>query len=435
MLAAATPLAAQTLTLAEALRRAELAAFDNRIARANAGAEAARSGTALRGILPAARVEAGWMRTTDPVGVFGMNLRQRSITAADFNPGTLNDPAARGDLQTGLVVEVPLFNADAWLGRRAATRAGEAAQAMARWTSSSVGLDVTRAWFGTILATERVLTLEAASRAARDHVRAAEALQTAGLVTRSDVLLASVRAGEIESDLAGATADAALARSALAVLLGSPADTAFVLPASLPAPELVRALAALPVAAGTRADVDAARLGREAAGADRLRARSLLLPRLNGFARYDWHSSSSLAGGRPMWTAGVMAVWSPFSGGSELAESRVASGRLVAAQAAAEAAEAGAVLQVSRLHADLSVALQRLTIAELALTQSTEAHRLVARRYENGLATLVELLGAAATETQTRTRHSAARYDVIVAAAARLHGMGASLTPLGVLDQ
>ena len=213
LLLAAGPLGAQDLSLADAFRRADRAAYGNRIASGQARESAARADAALRGILPTARLEAGWMRTADPVAVFGIQLRQRTIAGADFDPGTLNDPAARSDVSTGTVLEVPILNTDAWLGRSAAGRAGDAAEASARWTRERTRADVARAYFGAMLATERTSTLEAALSAARDHVRQAEVMAANGMVTRSDVLLASVKAGEIEADLAGVLFEAGVFRA------------------------------------------------------------------------------------------------------------------------------------------------------------------------------------------------------------------------------
>lgn len=433
-LPAGRPLAAQTLTLRDALGRADHAAWANRIAGAESRAAAARTTAALRGILPAARLEAGWARTDDPVAVFGMALRQRTITAADFNPATLNRPAPRNDVTAGAVVELPLFNADAWLGRRAASRGAGAARAGAAWVREGTRVDVVRAYFGAVLARRKAATLDAAHRAALDHVRAAEVMVAGGLATRSDALLAAVTAGEIEAELAGARADAALARAALAVLLAEPGDTTRALPADLPDEVRVRALAGAGGAPAPRADIAAATLALDAARDDRRRTRALLLPRVNGFGRYDWHDRTGPASGTPMWTVGVMASWSPLTGAAEIAESRGAAGRLAAAEAAAEAARAGAGLDAARRDADLTVGLQRLSIAASAVSHAAEAHRLVARKYVSGLATVVELLDAAATETQARLREAAARHDVIVAAAARLQARGSSLAPLITLD-
>src|SRR5690606_10117453 len=91
-----------------------------------------------------------------------------------------------------------------------------------------------RAYYGAVLAAEKVTTLTAALEAARAHVRQAESMVEQGIVTRSDALLAQVRAGEVEAALIEARGDASLAKRQLATLLGSPGDTSFTLPAHLP---------------------------------------------------------------------------------------------------------------------------------------------------------------------------------------------------------
>lgn len=430
------PAATRTLGLDGALDRADRAAYANRIAEGQADAQEAGTLATYRGVLPSLRVEAGWMRTTDPIGAFGTTLRQRSITAADFDPNSLNHPSAIGNWGGAVILEQPLFNADAHLGRAAASKAAAAAGATADWTRAETRLDVVRAWYGAVLAVEKVWTLEAAARAAAAHVRQAEMLVETGFATRSDALLAHVKAGEVEAELASARGEAELAKRSLAVLMGAPDDTAFALPARLPASASIRALAdaELSVEATGRADVVAARDGLAAASADVRRAKSLYAPRVNAFARLDWNSNARPYAGEENWTAGVMASWSPFAGASEIAEIRAASGRERAARAGAEAAGAQARLEVQRAETQRRVALQRLEIAERAAGQSVEAHRIVARKYEGGLATVVELLDAAAVETESGLRLSAAIYGLIVAEAERRHAVGMDVAALASLE-
>ncbi len=209
----------------QALERAEQHGYQNRMAAGQRQAQAGQALAPLRGILPTVRMEAGYIRTTDPLNAFGFLLRQRAVTPAAFAPVLLNDPEAIGNLNTGLVVEQPLFNADAWLGRRAAGRALAASQASEQWTRARSAVDVLRGYWGAVLAAEQVQTLQAADQAARAHVRQAEAMAEQGMATRSDALLASVKAGEIEAELAAAAQDQALARRRLALLMGEPADT------------------------------------------------------------------------------------------------------------------------------------------------------------------------------------------------------------------
>jgi outer membrane protein TolC len=430
----AQPLAAQApLSLREAFRRVDAHAYGNRIARARADAAAGRVGTAMRGILPTVRAEAGWMRSTDPLAAFGDLMRQRLVTPQAFDPASLNSPAARSDLSTGVVLEAPLLNPDAWAGRTAAKRAAGTEAANAEWIASGLRLDVIRAYFGAVLASEQVATLAGAAAAARAHVRDAESAVTNGVATRSDALLAAVKEGEIETQLASARGQLSIARLQLALLLGSPGDTAFALPEKVP-----HALSGAPdsPSAALRADLRTASAALDAARAAGVATDLSMLPRLNGFARYDWHDPRSLLGGKAMWTVGVMASWSPFSGGAELAQRRVAQDDVQAAQAAKDGAEASATVERQSADIGVAVATRALDIAAAAVSQSTEAHRIVGRKYQGGLATVTELLDAQAAELATRLAESKARYEVLVARAVQARASGSDLTTIAAaLDQ
>lgn len=422
-----TGAAAQGLTLEAALARAERHAYANRIGAAQADAAGAQSTMALRGILPTLRVEAGFVRTTDPIGAFGTVLRQRRIDVSNFDPARLNDPGPVNNYGSALVVEQPLFNADAHLGRIAAARAGDAAEADAQWTRIGTRLDVIRAYYGAVLAAEKAVTLGAAHRAAQQHVMQAEAMERQGLVTRSDALLARVKAGELEAQLVEAQGEAEVARRGLAVLLGGSADSLPEVPAMLPSAEQVRRLLiedSVQSAASGRADVRAAQSGASAAGMDLQRARSLHLPRVNAFARYDWNSLDGAYRGDENWSVGVMASWTVFGGASEWAERQAAAGRAHAARAGLDAVRAQAELELARAENARRTARLRLDVMERGAQQSAEAHRIVAKRYAGGLATVVELLSAAAVETQSALALSHARYTGIVAESERRRALG-----------
>jgi len=435
LVAAAGSAAAQTpLTLRQALERAAQGGYSNRIAAGETEATSAQVLAPLKGILPTARLESGYVRTTDPLGAFGFELRQRTVTQAAFAPATLNDPDPIGNLATGLVIEQPLFNADAWLGRKAATEAHAAARSAEQWTQTSTAVEVVRGYWGAVLASERVRTLQAALDAARLHQREAESLVAQGLATRSDALLASVKAGEVEAALIGAQSQSRLAKRGLALLMGEPGDTTFTLPDSLPQADWVRTVTdrARPgqTDAAGRADVQAAERALSAAEADRRRATALYLPRLNSFGRLEWNAPGTPFGGKSAWTVGLMLSWSPFAGASELSEVRAAGGRRMAASARADAAKAQAALELARAADDLAVARARLDLAERAVTQAQEAHRIVGRKYDGGLASVTELFDAAVAETSASLGFAAARHDALVAAAEQLKAAGSDLSPL-----
>jgi outer membrane protein TolC len=435
-LAAAAPLGAQApLSLGEAFRRADSAAYSNRTAGGNARAQSAQTTATLQGILPSVRTEAGYVRTDNPLAAFGFTLQQRGVSTASFNPASLNYPSPATNWSGGVVAELPIFNADAWFGRAVASSAAAAAKAGSGWTRETTRVDVTRSYFGAVLAREQVRTLETSTAAGQAHVRQAESMVTNGLATRSDALLASVQLGQMEAQLIGARGNAGIARERLALLLGQPGDTAFTLPDSLPSAVQIRNLMTPSIRdSAARLDVTAARLGLEAAQRDVRRANARYMPHLNGFGRYDWNSPDQLFGGPSSYTVGVMASWSPFAGASEIADRQVAQGRADAARAMAEAARAGAALERNATQTQLAVAIAQLGIAEISVTQGAEAHRIVAKKYTGGLATIAELLSAAAVETQTRLSLSEARYQAIVANAAARHAAGADLMALTVLE-
>jgi outer membrane protein len=212
------------LSLAEALAEADAGAYANRMAAGEARAMAAGPVAALQGIIPSVRFEAGYMRTTDPIGVFGATLRQRSVTQAAFDPARLNYPDAIGDYTGGAIAEIPLLNIDAFLGRKAARSASEAAGAQRDWTRMATRRDVVRAYFGVVLANERSRTYQSAFLAARANLEQVQAMRAQGLVTKADELQASVRLGEVQADWSSAAADMEYAARQLGVLLGRDAE-------------------------------------------------------------------------------------------------------------------------------------------------------------------------------------------------------------------
>jgi outer membrane protein TolC len=168
--------------------------------------------------------------------------------------------------------------------------------------------------------------------------------------------------------------------------------------------------------------------------ADRQRAAATLLPRVNGFARYDYNSPTTLYAGKPNWTVGVMGSWSLFGGGSELADVAGADARARGARAGEDAARANARVEADAATRLVTLTLQRLTLAAQATAQSTEAHRLVEKRYAGGLATVAELLGAETAATGAALAHVAARFDVLDALAQYRRAVGADPGALARFD-
>jgi outer membrane protein TolC len=318
----------------------------------------------------------------------------------------------------------------------AADHASAAANANAKWNYDDTRVAVIKAYFGAILAQEKVKTLEAALKAGQAHVDQAEKMLKAGLVTRSDVLLASVKSGEVESQLIRARGEALIAKRQLAVVIGTPDDSLPALPPQLPGYASVHQLLQAEIATrNERSDVVAAEQQVRASDYDVRRTISLYAPRVNGFARYDWNSPNTVFDGDHNWTVGIMASWTPFAGASEWAERRAASARQTAARAGRDGARAQAALELAAAENDVRVAIAELEVAERSAAQAAEAHRIVARKYEGGLGSVTELLDAAAIETQSKLGAAAARFQGIVAQAERIHASGGDTSVMADMIQ
>lgn len=441
---------AAPLTLADALKESSTSAFAVLMAGASADAARATAQLARSAFLPSLRVDGGVTRTTDPIGVFGTQLRQRRVDQAAFDPARLNYPDAITNVQSGVVMDVPLVNLDAWSGLRGARAAADASEATAAWSVTETQRAVVDAYFGGVVAMERVSALDTGLTAARAWVRQADAMRQQGLVTKADVLQATVRASEMETQVLEARDMATTARRRLLLLLGRTSGESALLPPALPLDAVIRAVAAgdtttrMVSPSGTlaadhatasqrddltaiRYQVAAARLGVASQTGNRL-------PRINGFARVDWNTPHTLFGERSNWTVGVMASWSIFSGGRTVAAIDAARAQLRFIQQAERAAQSQAELEIDMTRRAVSLSLLRLNNAADQQTQAAEAQRLVALRYGGGLATIAELLAADASATQAALAHTNARYAAISAVVAFRHATAADLLTLTALE-
>ena len=376
------PLGAMALTLQEALDETARAGFAPKISRARAAESSAQELAAWRGLLPTVRAEGGWMTTNDPLSAFGTSLRQRQVSMASFDPARLNDAGAAAKRRT---------------------RADELQAAGA----------TVRAYADAVLASAAVRAFDDALVAAKSHCAQAEAGHQEGIALRADLLLAEVRSSEIEASLTKARGDSALAWRGLGFAMGSEAPPTGELQALPDAATLRTAMAALD-AGSDRPLIDAAHKASSTAQLDADRAGFAMLPRVNGMARMDWNGADQPFAEEGSWTVGIMASWTLHATG-EAGERAAARARLEQARSGEAMARAQVALAESALQSDFAVSLRRMEIADSALSQAVEAHRLTSRRYQEGLATMAEVLQAAAMETSARISLEQARHDAFIA--------------------
>ncbi len=405
---------AMDLDLGTALRIADENAFANRMAQERETAASGQNLAAWAGFVPAARLEVGASITDDPLGAFATRLGQRMVSMSSFDPRLLNDPEPVAGFSTSLVADIPMVNVDAWHGKLAAKRNLEAVGRARELELNRTRAQVVESWFAVGLARAASETWETALAVARSYESQAVSGRRNETATRSDVLRSRVEVASIGASLAKARSDAKLAEKRLALLLGGGP-----LPGAVPGIQLSDSV----LMAGVRADAgrgislesEVAGLQADAARADWCRRRDAFLPRLNGMARMDWKERASMFRKDPSWSVGVVASWNIPGGPQALGSEREARGRWREAETGLEALRAQQAMEREVQRARLADALERLDIEHGSLAQAVESHRIVGRRYEEGLATIAERIEAGSLETRIRLEMVSLRQEIVSA--------------------
>ncbi|WP_317616263.1 TolC family protein [Chlorobium phaeovibrioides] len=98
--------------------------------------------------LPSLTLSENFVRTNDPLNVFGIKLMQTNVNpATDFGP-TLNEADPISDFNTSLQLMQPIFNRDGAIGRGMAKKAKVAEEFMTARTEETIDLYVSKAYYG-----------------------------------------------------------------------------------------------------------------------------------------------------------------------------------------------------------------------------------------------------------------------------------------------
>jgi len=409
--AAPTP---QTLTLAEAVRVA--LEKNPTVQAADAYAQSVRESIseARAARMPRVDFSEGFTRGNNPVYVFGGLLTERQFTAGNFALSFLNTPPPLDIFRTQFSAALPLYDAGQ-TGRRItdAKLSTAGANATRERTRQEVIFDVVKAYTDELLATESVRVAEAAVEMAKSDAARAQVRQEQGQSVPSDLLSARVQLAQAQQDLLQAKNAQELAHAALNVAMGLPEDAPTAIQpglkeASFDAGTLSdrqqRALT-------TRPDLREAGLGRERAANGSSMARAEFLPKVNLFSSWEEDNQTFLTRGGNNWTAGVSLNFNIFDGGANRA--RLAAARYRERQAAAQLAQmtSAVKLQVCDAYLNLNTAQQRVEVSRQAQTEAEESLRIIQNRYEEGLATITDLLRVETAHTAARKNYLNALFD------------------------
>ncbi|MCG6932055.1 MAG: TolC family protein [Gallionella sp.] len=363
-------------------------------------------------------------RTNDALNAFGLKLSQRNATFDDFGisqytgvgsvaPTALNYPDPVNNYNTRLELQIPLYNGGMISGyvdqAHAYVKAAQEGNQAAR---QQVIFHVIQAYQGVHTSQAYVKVAQQAEAAAEAYVKTTQNLLNEGVVVKSDLLFAQVNLANVRVKLEEAKRSEAAAIDQLHLLLGMPLNEKLEIGPDFTPKAMSGSIASLQdEAVATNPGLSAMRNQLDAAGAGVKVASAEYYPHFNAVVRKDWNAPKFSQMASSYTVAGVLS-WNIF----DMGVTRGAVGRAEASRAELQArykqAEEGLRAKVADAWRGSAEAESRVNARTDAVAHAEEAQRLVAKRYENGVTTMVEVLAAQAQLDKARAEEVAAHYQL-----------------------
>jgi outer membrane protein TolC len=417
------------LTLSEAIHQALSQSPEAAIARADSLDAQAAASMARTALLPQLTFTEDISRGNDPVYAFGMRLRQRQFTSADFALSALNRPQPIGNFSTRFSGQWIAF--DSFKTQKQIHRADLFKQSAA---SSGKAVDQ-QIVFRVVAAYQQVLYAERAVDVAQHEQETAAALLSsaddhvkAGLAVESDRMSAQVNMAARKQELIAAQGELELAWVSLREAMGVPdlkeTELKPIEPHTFPQGAIEDEIA---TAFKTRPDLMALGQAQSAQATAISAAKSDFGPRVSAYGNWEEDRTSFAGAGGNNWVAGVQIGVDilPLGKRDQLARESAAKQKIDAQMAATQL---HLRMQVSQAHIHRKTADLSLETASAARTESAESLRILKNRYSAGLATITDLLHAEDAERQSQSDYWHAVYGNAMAYSELLYATG-TLTP------
>ena len=166
-------------------------------------------------------------------------------------------------------------------------------------------------------------------------------------------------------------------------------------------------------------------LNRQNAEKSVSQARTEYLPNLNLMGQMDWNSDQLAGSDAKSWAVMAVLQWNLFDGlvtRSKVKEALATSSRMKVAWKSRPGRRSQ--LQVRQAYYNLAASTDRIAATSSSVQEAEEGLRIVQKRYETGMTTFVDVLGAESSLIRARTNALQALYDNNIAQAELKLAMG-----------
>lgn len=383
--------------------------------------------------LPIVSAQAGYQRTNH-VDEFGFVQGGRFQV---LYPDVPDNWRARVDMQW------PIYTGGrAQALERAAAAERDASGKDLESARADLRLETTRAFWALVTAAESVSVVGESVKRIESQLADVRAQFDAGFLPPNDVLTVDSHVSQQRTLLIQAVNLRDSARAELARLMGVPVDASFELDASLggtnptqpvdPRPNLTQLVDTRPnptQPVSARADRQALALRVQAADQRIDAARAETKPSIAVIAGYDYARPNPRIFPRKdvwedSWDLGVNVTFTLWNGGRTAAQVAQARHQADAARERLAEADSQIALEVRQRQLDLASARAQVDTAGAAVRSATEARRVVAERFNAGVATSTDLLDAQVDQLQAELERTRALATVRLAQARLERALG-----------
>ena len=350
--------------------------------------------------------------TTNPLMAFGSKLNQEVLTASDFNPALLNDPAVTQNYATKIEVLQPLINVDGLYGRQAAKSKMEAFQLQTERTGEFLDLEVNKSFMQLQLAYKAVKVLEKANATGDANLKLITNYFNQGILQKTDVLSVQVRVNEIKNQLQYAKSNVQNASDYLAFLLNEDNTNKVYKPLE----ELDNTISISSInttLSSNRKDILAMDKSAEAYGKMYQSSKMNFLPTLNAFGSYELYDDTLFGTNAQGYLVGAQLSWKVFDGYKSIGKMEKAKAEYQKAEVEKQQYKSQSQLELNKTNRQLKDAENKVNLEKLALEQSQEAYRIRSNRFTQGLEKTTDLLQAETQMFQKELQllHAVFEYD------------------------
>ena len=329
--------------------------------------------------------------TTNPLMAFGSKLNQEVLTASDFNPALLNDPARIKNFATKIEVLQPLINVDGLYGRQAAKAKMEAFSLQTERTKEYLELEANKAFMELQLGYKAVIVLEKANKTAEANLKLIENYFKQGILQKTDLLSVQVRVNEIKNQLQYAKSNVQNASDYLALLLNEDSSNKVYKPIEKLENTIVIETINTTLSSN-RKDIQAMDKSNEAYGKMLQSSKMNFLPRLNAFGSYELYDDSLFGTSAKGYLVGAQLSWTLFDGFKSIGKMEKSKAEFQKSEIETQQYKAKSQLELNKTNRQLKDAENKVNLSNLALEQSQEAYRIRSNRFTQGLEKTTDLL-------------------------------------------